>query len=216
MRDAVERPRVRVGPSTRVDGMSAAMPMPAPVARDHALDACFLGPYGENDTLLEKLMVEFLRDHVYWRRNFHPEDPPAIATAAAQHPDYLAFEARMRRELHQLSAALKKSVPFHSPRYIGHMASDLLLPGRIVVKAVARAINLTTSASLRHAGLHARQAQHDLGASGGGSSQRDFAVMQRGERPRDRDAKTAARADAARRPMKTLTQARQLFWGRHR
>ncbi|MEI7037921.1 hypothetical protein [Fulvimonas yonginensis] len=35
----------------------------------------------------------------------------------------------MRRKLHQLSAALKKSVPFHSPRYIGHMASDPLLPG---------------------------------------------------------------------------------------
>ncbi|HEU4664898.1 MAG TPA: pyridoxal-dependent decarboxylase [Dokdonella sp.] len=96
---------------------------------DYALDACFLGPYGENDTLLEKLLVEFLRDHVYWRRNFHPEDPPAIGTEAAQHPDFLAFEARMRRELHQLSAALKRSVPFHSPRYIGHMASDLLLPG---------------------------------------------------------------------------------------
>lgn len=95
----------------------------------HTLDACFLGPYGENDTLLEKLVVEFLRDHVYWRRNFHPEDPPAIATRAAHHPDYLAFEARMRRELHLLSAALKKSVPFHSPRYIGHMTSDLLLPG---------------------------------------------------------------------------------------
>jgi glutamate/tyrosine decarboxylase-like PLP-dependent enzyme len=95
----------------------------------HALDACFLGPYGENDTLLEKLVVEFLRDHVYWRRNFHPEDPPAIPTHAAQHPHYQAFEARMRRELHVLSAALKKSVPFHSPRYIGHMASDLLLPG---------------------------------------------------------------------------------------
>jgi glutamate/tyrosine decarboxylase-like PLP-dependent enzyme len=95
----------------------------------HALDACFLGPYGENDTLLEKLVTEFLRDHVYWRRNFHPEDPPAIPTRAAQHPAYQAFEARMRRELHALSAALKKSVPFHSPRYIGHMASDLLLPG---------------------------------------------------------------------------------------
>lgn len=94
-----------------------------------ALDACFLGPYGENDSLLEKLVVEFLRDHVYWRRNFHPEDPPAIPTRAAQQPGYQAFEARMRRELHTLSAALKKSVPFHSPRYIGHMASDLLLPG---------------------------------------------------------------------------------------
>ncbi len=93
------------------------------------LDACFLGPYGENDTLLEKLMLEFFRDHVHWRRNFHPEDPPAIPTAATHHPRYQAFEARTRHELHQLSAALKQSVPFHSPRYIGHMASDLLLPG---------------------------------------------------------------------------------------
>ena len=94
-----------------------------------ALDACFLGPYGENDGLLEKLVVEFLRDHVYWRRNFHPEDPPAIPTDAAFDPGYRAFEARLRRELHALSAQLKKSVPFHSPRYIGHMASDLLIPG---------------------------------------------------------------------------------------
>lgn len=109
--------------------MSAAQPFSAAEPRDHAMDACFLGPYGENDTLLEKLVVEFLRDHVYWRRNFHPEDPPAIGTTAAHHPDYLAFESRMRRELHQLSAALKKSVPFHSPRYLGHMVSDLLLPG---------------------------------------------------------------------------------------
>lgn len=109
-------------------------PSPRPPTTTHtlapeALHACFLGPYGENDTLLEKLVVEFLRDHVYWRRNFHPEDPPAIPTAAAQHPAYLALEARMRRELHALSAALKRSVPFHSPRYIGHMASDLLIPG---------------------------------------------------------------------------------------
>lgn len=96
---------------------------------DPALHPCFLGPYGENDALLERLLVEFLRDHVYWRRNLHPEDPPAIPTGAAQQPSFLAFEARMRRELHSLSAALKRSVPFHSPRYLGHMVSDLLLPG---------------------------------------------------------------------------------------
>jgi len=109
--------------------MTVSAPTSEPASVDHAIDACFLGPYGENDTLLERLVVEFLRDHVYWRRNFHPEDPPAISTAAARHPDYVAFEARMRRELHQLSATLKKSVPFHSPRYLGHMVSDLLLPG---------------------------------------------------------------------------------------
>ena len=105
--------------------------LPAPERSRHALDACFLGPYGENDALLEKLVVEFLRDHVYWRRNFHPEDPPAIPTHAHHDPGYQDFEARLRRELHQLSAALKKSVPFHSPRYLGHMVSDLLLPGLV-------------------------------------------------------------------------------------
>ncbi len=97
----------------------------------HAMNACFLGPYGENDALLEKLVVEFLRDHVYWRRNFHPEDPPAIPTNSVNHPEYQALESRLRRELHQLSAALKKSVPFHSPRYLGHMVSDLLIPGLV-------------------------------------------------------------------------------------
>jgi glutamate/tyrosine decarboxylase-like PLP-dependent enzyme len=96
---------------------------------DPRLYPCFLGPYAENDGLLEKLTVEFLRDHVYWRRNFHPEDPPAIPTHAAQQPEFMAFEARLRRELHTLSAALKRSVPFHSPRYLGHMVSDLALPG---------------------------------------------------------------------------------------
>jgi glutamate/tyrosine decarboxylase-like PLP-dependent enzyme len=96
---------------------------------DPRLYPCFLGPYGENDGLLERLTVEFLRDHVYWRRNFHPEDPPAIPTHAAQQPEFKAFEARLRRELHALSAALKRSVPFHSPRYLGHMVSDLALPG---------------------------------------------------------------------------------------
>ena len=89
--------------------MSAAQPFNHDVSRDHTLDACFLGPYGENDTLLEKMLVEFLRDHVYWRRNFHPEDPPAIGTGAAHHPDYLAFESRMRRELDRKSTRLNSS-----------------------------------------------------------------------------------------------------------
>lgn len=96
---------------------------------DPALYPCFLGPYGENNELLERLVIEFLRDHVYWRRNVHPEDPPVIPTHAALMPEYQAFSADLRRELHSLSAALKRSVPFHSPRYLGHMVSDLLLPG---------------------------------------------------------------------------------------
>jgi len=113
---------IQVKAARRAGPQSAAM-------SDPALYPCFLGPYGENDELLERLVVEFLRDHVYWRRNVHPEDPPAIPTSARLRPEFQAFEARLRRELHGLSAALKRSVPFHSPRYMGHMVSDLALPG---------------------------------------------------------------------------------------
>src|SRR5215813_9748583 len=34
----------------------------------------FLGPKAENADLLERLILEALRDCVFWRRNFHPED----------------------------------------------------------------------------------------------------------------------------------------------
>ncbi len=89
----------------------------------------FLGPYAENDHVFERTLLEFFRDHAYWRRNFHPENRPPIPTIACYREDFNEFLARMQQELHTLSADLKKSVPFFSPRYIGHMAADLLLPG---------------------------------------------------------------------------------------
>jgi len=91
----------------------------------------FLGAYGENDELFEKLVLEFFRDHVYWRRNLHPEDTPPIPTSALHSEEYLAFVDRTKTELHRLTARLKSSAPFFNPRYIGHMASDLLLPGLV-------------------------------------------------------------------------------------
>lgn len=91
----------------------------------------FLGAFGENNDLLEGVLVELLRDHVYWRRNFHPDDTPPISTAAQFDPAYQQRVAGMKRELHRLAAQLKRSVPTFHPRYLGHMTSDLLLPGLI-------------------------------------------------------------------------------------
>lgn len=92
-------------------------------------DPCFLGSSGENSDIFERLLVEFLRDHVYWRRNFHPEDPLSVPVLAMHQPGYVDFMDRMRTELHSLTAALKRSVPIFNPRYMGHMVSDLMMPG---------------------------------------------------------------------------------------
>ncbi len=89
----------------------------------------FIGAQAENHQLFESLLLEYLQDHMYWRRNFHPDDPPSISAQSAHSPEYLAFIARMKDELYALSAALKSSIPLSSPRYMGHMISDPLIPG---------------------------------------------------------------------------------------
>ncbi len=89
----------------------------------------FLGPKAENHALFEELLIGFLRDHSYWRRNFHPMDAPTIPTDARYQREFLKFLSLLERELFALSADLKAAVPLFSPRYMGHMASDLLMPG---------------------------------------------------------------------------------------
>lgn len=96
---------------------------------DPFLAPLFLGPAAENAELLENLVVEFLRDHAFWRRNFHPEDGQRIPPLGTNDPEFRDFVARTKRELYKLSADLKRAVPFFHPRYIGHMTADLLLPG---------------------------------------------------------------------------------------
>jgi len=96
---------------------------------DHAyLAPLFLGPSGENGALFENLLTSFLRDHVYWRRNFHPEDAPSIPLATHDRRDFREATARLEQALYRLSADLKRSTPAFAPRYIGHMMSDPLLP----------------------------------------------------------------------------------------
>jgi len=93
------------------------------------LEAWFLGPKAENAGLLEQLIVDALRDHVYWRRNFHPGDPTHITEEKKREIGFLEAHDRLKEEFAQLLATLKKSVPFFSMRYQGHMNWDVTLPG---------------------------------------------------------------------------------------
>lgn len=89
--------------------------------------AIFLGPKAENADVLERLLLEALRDHVFWRRNFHPEDGFQISEQDKRTPAYEASISTLSQELFGLLAELKNGVPFFSPRYVGHMTSDLTM-----------------------------------------------------------------------------------------
>jgi glutamate/tyrosine decarboxylase-like PLP-dependent enzyme len=94
-------------------------------------EAWFLGTKAENADELERLVVEAIRDHSFWRRNFHPQDPTHITEQSKRHPSYLHAMDTLKDNLRSLMSFLKKSVPFFSGRYQGHMNWDTSLPGML-------------------------------------------------------------------------------------
>ena len=88
----------------------------------------FLGPKAENADMLERLVLEALRDCVFWRRNFHPEDDIIITEKCKREDAFQDSQALVRQEFLALLANLKRDIPFYSPRYIGHMLGDQLCP----------------------------------------------------------------------------------------
>ena len=96
-----------------------------------SLRAWFLGPRAENAELFERLITEALRDHVFWRRNYHPEDGFTIRETDKRREGYESAVATLTQELLGLLAELKRGVPFFSGRYKGHMTSELTLPSMV-------------------------------------------------------------------------------------
>lgn len=93
--------------------------------------ALFLGPKGENADVFERLLLEAFRDHVFWRRNFHPEDGFVISEQEKRTPAHDEAISALSQELFGLLAELKNGVPFFSPRYVGHMTGDLTMASLI-------------------------------------------------------------------------------------
>src|SRR5215468_307723 len=64
----------------------------------------FLGPKAENADLLERLVLEALRDCVFWRRNFHPEDDIIITEKVKREDVFQDSLALVRQEFLTLLA----------------------------------------------------------------------------------------------------------------
>lgn len=141
-----------------------------------ALRAWFLGPQAENAELLERLVIESLRDHVFWRRNYHPEDGFAVREIDKRQEGYEEAVATLTQELMGLLAELKRDVPFFSGRYKGHMIAEQTIASQIGYFAtmlynpnnIAVEISpVTTRLELEVAGQLARMIGYDASRSWG-------------------------------------------------
>jgi hypothetical protein len=110
---STEKPPMLAGPGTR------------------GPEAWFLGTKGENGEMFERMISLAIRDHVFWCRNYHPADPTHITETIKRSDDYLQAVGALQEGFDELLAFLKKSVPFFSMRYQGHMNWDLTIPGML-------------------------------------------------------------------------------------
>lgn len=83
------------------------------------------GPRGENAEQLRRLLSGVVDDYLYWRRNYYPDDP--VVLTPSQRLGLADTAARLDQHLEVLEARLRRSFPFHSPRYVAHQQSEVAL-----------------------------------------------------------------------------------------
>lgn len=95
---------------------------------DIALKAMFLGPQSENADWFQAKIAEILSHTFSWRRTRFPSDGSAISVADMASPEFERLRATLDNELAGLLRALENETPKFTPRYIGHMVSEITLP----------------------------------------------------------------------------------------
>ncbi|MFA5180555.1 MAG: pyridoxal-dependent decarboxylase [Syntrophales bacterium] len=96
------------------------------------VNALFLGPKSENFSFFKEMLDYLMDDHAEWRRNFHPDDRPVVLSEEQGRPDFLATLQKTREALIELAGNLQLcSIPWFSPRYLGHMNADTLMAANL-------------------------------------------------------------------------------------
>lgn len=95
---------------------------------DVALKSFFLGPQAENAGWVATCVISIFERWFDWRRRLYHEDGHAISHADQNMPEFVARRENLERILKDLMERFEDEVPKFSPRYIGHMLSEISLP----------------------------------------------------------------------------------------
>lgn len=96
------------------------------------ITALFLGPKSENRRYFKETLEFLMDEHIHWRRDFHPEDPRIVSPYEQRDWAHRETLERTTESLLDLSAKLKAtSMPWFSPRYLGHMNADTLIAANL-------------------------------------------------------------------------------------
>lgn len=96
--------------------------------REIALKSFFLGPQAENAPWVCDLFFQVLNQWIKWRKSVYPEDGVAISEADQNSIEFLKRRHNFEKFALELVTRFESEVPKFSPRYVGHMFSEISLP----------------------------------------------------------------------------------------
>lgn len=97
--------------------------------KDISLKSYFLGPQAENGQFLQSAFLEIISQYCNWRQSLFPTDGKAISNDDQLRPQFLKNQKSIQILMETLSNEFQNEIPQFSPRYLGHMFSELTLPG---------------------------------------------------------------------------------------
>lgn len=93
-----------------------------------AVKSFFLGPAAENAEWLESVLKEIFQQWYDWRRRKYAEDGVVITEEDRRLPEFLAQQEESLRVIRELMVRFEGEIPKFSPRYLGHMFSEVSMP----------------------------------------------------------------------------------------
>lgn len=93
-----------------------------------AMKSYFLGPRAENGEWFQERIDGFLRSWFDWRRATFRKDGSPIPTSDLRAPAFLQRQNDLAERANELRERFEAEIPKFSPRYVGHMFSELSLP----------------------------------------------------------------------------------------
>ncbi|KHD87497.1 MAG: hypothetical protein OM95_14090 [Bdellovibrio sp. ArHS] len=99
--------------------------------QDLSIKSFFLGPQSENADWLRSEFLSILDHWFTWRQDHFPEDGKAISREDQKSPEFQDKRKKMHAAIQSLMSRFENEIPQFSPRYVGHMYSEVSLPALI-------------------------------------------------------------------------------------
>lgn len=96
--------------------------------RDVAIKSFFLGPQSENCQWLRAKWIQILDNWLSWRQTRFPGDGESISESDRGSYSFNQALDKLDHAVHEVLKDLEDETPKFTPRYIGHMVSDVSLP----------------------------------------------------------------------------------------